>query len=110
MTFQKGISGNPKGRPKGSVNRQLAMLRDAADKIIPLLVDQAMSGDKAAMQMILERALPKIRPVSAPPAKPASLALPSVGAENAYLYSLRKRAEAERELAIKKWEQEWGDG
>ena len=46
----------------------------------------------------------------APPTKPAPLALPSGGAENAYIASLRRRAEEARERAIEEWEREYGDG
>ena len=38
MTFQIGQSGNPAGRPKGSVNRQLKMLREAAEQVLPLVL------------------------------------------------------------------------
>lgn len=66
MTFQPGQSGNPAGRPKGSVNKNLALLRDAVEKVLPLVVDRALAGDAEAQKLILERGLPKLKPVEAP--------------------------------------------
>ena len=66
MPFIKGISGNPRGRPKGSVNLQLKMLRDAAAQVIPLIVERALAGDAEAQKLILERGLPRVKPVNAP--------------------------------------------
>ncbi len=75
MTFQPGQSGNPSGRPKGSVNKNLAMLRDAVEKVLPLVVDRALAGDAEAQKLILERGLPKLKPVDAP----IEFTLPEVG-------------------------------
>lgn len=64
--FQPGQSGNPAGRKKGSVNRQLAMLREAAEKVLPLLVERALAGDFDAQRMIMDRALPRLKPMTPP--------------------------------------------
>jgi hypothetical protein len=69
--FKTGQSGNPTGRPKGSINRQLAALRDAADKVLPLVVEKALAGDADAQKLILDRALPRAKPMS--PAEPFTL-------------------------------------
>ncbi len=66
MPFRPGQSGNPAGRPKGSVNRQLAMLREAVEKVLPLVVERACNGDAEAQKIILERGLPKLKPVEVP--------------------------------------------
>ena len=66
MPFRPGQSGNPAGRPKGSINKQLAMLRDAVEKVLPLVVERAMNGDKEAQKIILERGLPKLKPIEEP--------------------------------------------
>lgn len=63
MTFQPGQSGNPAGRPKGSCNRQLAMLREAVEKVLPLVVERALNGDEEAQKLILEKGLPKFRQI-----------------------------------------------
>ena len=72
MAFKKGESGNPAGRPRGSVNKNLQMLRDAASAILPDLIDRAKSGDLEAQKLILDRGIPRLRAVS----MPESLALP----------------------------------
>ncbi len=66
MTFQPGRSGNPAGRPRGSVNRLLAMLREAVEQVLPLVVERALAGDAEAQKLILERGLPKLKPVEIP--------------------------------------------
>ena len=70
MAFKKGASGNPAGRPRGSVNKNLRMLRDAAEAILPDLIDRAKSGDMEAQKLILDRGIPRLRAVSMPEAMP----------------------------------------
>ena len=70
MAFKKGASGNPAGRPRGSVNKNLQMLRDAAEAILPDLIKRAKSGDMEAQKLILDRGIPRLRAVSMPEAMP----------------------------------------
>mgnify|MGYP003594001449 CR=1 FL=1 len=70
MAFKKGESGNPAGRPRGSVNKNLQVLRDAAEAILPDLIERAKSGDLEAQKLILDRGIPRLRAVSMPEALP----------------------------------------
>ncbi|WP_162622912.1 DUF5681 domain-containing protein [Salinisphaera orenii] len=62
--FTGGASGNPSGRPPGSGHA--AKLRRAIsedmDAIISVLVKQAKDGDTGAAKLLLDRAIPAIKP------------------------------------------------
>jgi len=61
--FEKGISGNPKGRPK---NTNTAIFRnqliDATPGIIDRLIEMAMEGDATAIKAVLDRVCPSLKP------------------------------------------------
>ena len=63
--FKPGQSGNPAGRKKGVPTRS-TQLRQAiashADSIIAVLVQQALEGDVQAARVLLERAIPALKP------------------------------------------------
>ena len=66
--FQKGQSGNPRGKPKGALSPS-GRIREAiaADlpKILATLRDRALDGDVQAASVLLSRCLPPLRPESA---------------------------------------------
>ena len=70
MTFVKGKSGNPAGKPKGTRHKS-TKLRDAIagdmQAIIAALVEKAKDGDTSAAALLFSRTLPPLRPQSDPP-------------------------------------------
>lgn len=72
MSFKKGESGNPAGKPKGANKTQKIRdrLMTAVPDILAALVDQAKTGDVAAAKAILERTLPALKPETRPSAAP----------------------------------------
>jgi Family of unknown function (DUF5681) len=86
--FQKGQSGNPDGRPKGSRNATTLALETLLDGQATALtqkaIDLALTGDMAALRLCLDRILPprKDRPVTftLPPINSAQDAAATVSA------------------------------
>jgi len=78
--FEKGVSGNPSGRPKGSRNAKTMALQNLLDgqgeALTQKAVALALAGDIQALRICLERILPprKDRPVAfeLPPIKTAN--------------------------------------
>lgn len=63
MSFVKGESGNPAGRPKGASDRrrELRKLLEAqAEPLINKVVEAALQGDMQAMRLCIDRLIPKL--------------------------------------------------
>lgn len=66
--FKKGISGNPKGRPKTKVpiNALRTTIADNMPDIITKLVELAKGGDVQAARVLLDRVCPALKPQALP--------------------------------------------
>lgn len=67
MTFKKGQSGNPAGRPKGVLNPATHLRKQIAEfipAIITRMAEAARNGDTAAASLLLSRVIPPARPES----------------------------------------------
>lgn len=75
--YQKGISGNPSGRPKGALNKrtQLTQLMEThAEALVSKAIELALSGDTIALRLCIERLIPKMTD------KATTVVLPDLGA------------------------------
>jgi hypothetical protein len=74
--FEKGVSGNPRGRPMGSRNNATlaceGLLEGQAEALTQKAVDMALAGDTVALKLCLERIYPARRD------RPVRFALPPI--------------------------------
>jgi hypothetical protein len=62
MPFPPGVSGNPSGRPKGSGSKFGArLLEQSSRKILRQLIDKAVAGDLKAIELCVDRLLPRLK-------------------------------------------------
>jgi hypothetical protein len=65
MKFQPGHSGNPAGRPPGSLNKNTlavqAAFEEKAQEIVDNVIERAKNGDLTAERLVMERMVPTAR-------------------------------------------------
>jgi hypothetical protein len=69
MAFEKGISGNPAGRPRGIQDRRVKfreLLEPHAPQLVEKVVQLALEGDTKALRLCLERVCPPMKARSEP--------------------------------------------
>ena len=65
--FQKGVSGNPKGRPKGIIDKRQKLrlaLEEKAEELLEIMIERAMKGDTQMQRVLLGRLMPPAKPES----------------------------------------------
>lgn len=66
MKFKQGQSGNPKGRSKGSVNKNtklVKLLEPHAEALVNKAVELALNGDSNAIRLCIDKLIPKAKDV-----------------------------------------------
>ena len=75
--FRAGLSGNPKGRPRGARNRASVLAEELlathVSAVVETLIQKALGGDTRACAIIIERL------IAVPRSSPVSFPLPSIG-------------------------------
>ncbi|MFL9987129.1 DUF5681 domain-containing protein [Paraburkholderia sediminicola] len=69
MTFRKGKSGNPAGKPKGARDKRTELrelLRPRAAELVQKAVELALAGDTTALRICIDRIIPTIKAKDAP--------------------------------------------
>jgi hypothetical protein len=81
--FEKGMSGNPKGRTPAHITatKVRKSLADDLPDIMNKLVELAKQGDTTAIRLILDRVCPALKPQAVPISLPVSNSLAEQGNE-----------------------------
>ena len=81
--FVKGVSGNPRGRPKNkSAPPMLRMaIAERMPEILQMLIDSALKGDISAATSLLNRCVPVLKPETLTVNLPVSESLSEQGSE-----------------------------
>ena len=86
--WQKGRSGNPQGRPKGTRHHATVlaeqMLDQEAEGVVRRLLDMALEGDATALRLVVERLVPPRRE------RPVVIDLPAIGRTSEAVLAMAK--------------------
>ena len=66
MSFQKGQSGNPSGRPKKDTANLKPLLLKHGESVLQKVIDSALEGDLTACKLVLDRLYPAIKSQAMP--------------------------------------------
>jgi hypothetical protein len=69
MTYQKGQSGNPAGRPPGIKDRRVELrelFQPKAKDLVAKAIEMALAGDTACLRLCIERVVPAMKSQDAP--------------------------------------------
>jgi len=97
--LKKGVVLNPKGRPKGSLNKYTLLAREMmteqGPKIVEKVIEKAMDGDVHCLKMCMDRILPVQKAIDPNKAKQQSQVIINVGAGESIKQKI-KSVDAER--------------
>jgi len=97
--LKKGVVLNPKGRPKGSLNKYTLLAREMmteqGPKIVEKVIEKAMDGDVHCLKMCMDRILPVQKAIDPNKAKQQSQVIINVGASESIKQKI-KSVDAER--------------
>jgi len=79
MSFKKGQSGNPSGRPKQDTANLKPLLAQHGESVLQKVIDAALEGDLTACKLVLDRLYPAIKSQSMPVNIPVGETLPETG-------------------------------
>ena len=64
MTYRKGQSGNPAGRPKGAKGKRAQIPPEVTADALKRLAEAVAGGDVQAIRLVLDRTIPALKAVT----------------------------------------------